>query len=274
MSMTRRDLLRGAAAAGALSMLPRRILAAAGDPNYADFNMGLQTYTLRAFDFDQVLVHLKDLGLKYGQFIGKQLPITDDQSKIETAKQKLRDAGVTLMSWGVQGFTKDAEKTKKAFEFAKAMGFSVYSANPSADSFESLATLAKQYGIKIAIHNHGPQDKNYGHLEQIQKAVEKWPLEIGVCVDTGHVLRSGENPVDWIKALGPRVHDVHLKDFSDAEHEHILGKGKLDVVGTLKALKDVKFPGILAIEYELNEKNPIADVKEGLAAVREACKKL
>jgi sugar phosphate isomerase/epimerase len=88
------------------------------------------------------------------------------------------------------------------------------------------------------------------------------------------VLRTGENPIDWIKALGPRVHDVHLKDFSDAKTEHVLGKGKLDVVGVLKALKDVKFSGILAVEYELNPKDPIADVKECLSVVREACKKL
>ena len=273
MSMTRRDLLRGAGAAALLSALPRGLFAA-GDPNYADFNMGLQTYTLRAFSFEETLAHLKDLGLKYAQFFSKQLPITDDQSKIEAAKQKLKDAGVQIMSWGVQGFSKDVEKTKKSFEFAKAMGFSVYSANPSADSFESLATLTKEYGIKIAIHNHGPGDKSYAHLEQVQKAVEKWPVEIGACVDTGHVLRTGENPVDWIKALGPRVHDVHLKDFSDANTEHVLGKGKLDILGVLQTLKEVKFSGILAVEYELNEKNPIADVKECLSAVREACKKL
>jgi inosose dehydratase len=276
MSMTRRDLLRGALAGGALSFLPKDLDAALsqGDPAYAGFNMGLQTYTLRAYDFDQTLGHLKDFGLKYAQFFGKQLPITDDKSKIDAAKEKLKAAGIQILSWGVQGFTKRVEDTKRAFEFAKAMGFSVYSAAPSADSFESLATLTKEYGIKIAIHNHGPDDKTYGRLEQVQKAVEKWPVEIGACVDTGHVLRSGENPVDWIRALGPRVHDVHLKDFSDAKTEHILGKGKLDIVGVLKALKEVQFSGILAVEYELNEKNPIADVKECLAAVREAAKKL
>jgi sugar phosphate isomerase/epimerase len=273
MSMTRRDLLRGAGATALLAALPRHLLAA-GDPNYADFNMGLQTYTLRAFTFEETLAHLKDFGLKYGQFFSKQLPITDDPSKIDAAKQKLKDAGVQILSWGVQGFSKDAEKTKKAFEFAKAMGFSVYSANPSADSFESLAALTKEYGIKIAIHNHGPDDRTYGRLEQVQKAVEKWPVQIGACVDTGHVLRSGEDPVAWIRALGPRVHDVHLKDYSDAKTEHVLGQGKLDILGVLKALREAKFSGILAVEYEKNEKDPIADVKECLAAVREACKKL
>lgn len=271
MSITRRDLLRGAVAAAGLAALPRGLFA---QDAYGGFKMGLQTYTLRAFDFDQTLAHLKDLGLQYAEFFGKQLPVTDDKAKIEAAKEKMKAAGITILSWGVQGFGKDLEKNRKAFEFAKAMGFSVYSAAPSPDSFESLAALTKEYGVKIAIHNHGPDDKAYGRLEQVQKAVEKWPVEIGACVDTGHVLRTGENPIDWIKALGPRVHDVHLKDFSDAKTEHILGKGKLDVAGTLKALKDVNYPGILAMEYELNEKNPIADVKEGLAVVREACKKL
>jgi inosose dehydratase len=274
MSMTRRELLGGTLAGFALSALPRRLLPSQGDPEYGGFNMGLQTYTLRAFDFDRTLQLLRDFGLNYAQFFGKQLPITDDQTKIEAAKAKLRAAGIQILSWGVQGFTKKVEDTRRAFEFAKAMGFSVYTAAPSADSFESLAALTQEYGIKIAIHNHGPDDRTYGRLEQVQKAVEKWPVSIGACIDTGHVLRAGEDPVEWIKTLGPRVHDVHLKDFSDAQTEHVLGQGRLDVLGVLKALKQVKFSGILAVEYEKNEKDPIADVRQCLAAVREAAKKL
>lgn len=272
-SMDRRDFLRGAAGLGALAALPR-FLNAEGDAAYGGFNMGLQTYTLRAYDLDQTLGYLKEFGLRYGQFYSKHLQITDDKAKIEGWKEKLKAAGVQILSWGVQAFTKNADATKKAFEFAKAMGFPVYSAAPSADSFESLSALTKEYGIRIAIHNHGPTDKAYGRLEQVQKAVEKWPVEIGACVDTGHVLRTGEDPVKWIRALGPRVHDVHLKDFSDEKTEHVLGKGKLDILGVLQALKEVKFSGILALEYERNEKDPIADVKECLAAVREAAKKL
>jgi inosose dehydratase len=273
MSMSRRDILRGAAAGAAGFALP---LSIGAQEAYGGFKMGLQTYTLRDFSFDQTLEYLKDLGLKYGQFFSKQLPITDDKLKIDEAKEKMKAAGVQILSWGVQGFSKNVEATKKAFEFAKAMGFSVYSANPSADSFESLATLTREYGIKVAIHNHGPEDKTYGHLEQVQKAVEKWPVEIGSCVDTGHVLRIGEDPVQWIKALGPRVHDVHIKDFSGpkGEDEKVLGKGKLDVLGVLQALKDVKYSGILALEYEKNGPKLLDDVKECLAAVRQAAQKL
>jgi len=270
-TLDRRDFLRASAGLAALAALPR---AARAQEAYGGFNMGLQTYSLRAFDLDQTLGHLKAFGLKFGQFYSKHLQITDDKAKIDGWKEKLKAADVRILSWGVQGFTKNVDATKKAFEFAKAMGFPVYSANPSPDSFESLAGLTQEYGVKIAIHNHGPDDKVYGRLEQVQKAVEKWPVEIGACVDTGHVLRSGEDPVKWIKALGPRVHDVHIKDFSDEKTEHVLGQGKLDILGVLKALKEVKFQGILALEYEKNEKDPIADIQACLAAVREAAKKL
>jgi sugar phosphate isomerase/epimerase len=271
--MSRRTFLHTAAAGAVAAALPLKLSA---QDAYGGFHMGLQTYTLRDFTFDQTLAHLKDLGLAYAQFFGKQLPITDDKARIDEAREKLKAAGVQILSWGVQGFSRNADNTRKAFDFAKAMGFSVYSASPSADSFESLAGLTREYGIKIAIHNHGPEDKTYGHLEQVQKAVEKWPVEIGSCVDTGHVLRIGEDPVQWIKALGPRVHDVHLKDFAGpkGEDERTLGKGKLDVVAVLKALKDVKFPGILALEYEKNGPKLLDDVKECLATVREAAQKV
>jgi sugar phosphate isomerase/epimerase len=269
--LTRRDVLRIGAGVAGMALLPL----GQGDAAYGGFKMGVQTYSLRAFDFEQTLAHLKDFGLRYAQFFGgKQMQVVDDKAKIDGWKEKLKAAGVSILSFGVERFDKNADSTKKRFEFAKAMGFSVYTASPTPDSFESLAALTKEYGIRIAIHNHGPEDKTYGKLEQIQKAIDKWPEAIGVCVDTGHVLRIGEDPVQWIQALGPRVHDVHFKDFSDARTEHILGQGKLDVLGSLKALKDAKFSGLLALEYEKNEKNPIDDMKACLAAVREAAKKL
>jgi inosose dehydratase len=271
---TRREFLRLAASAAAFASLPS-VLRAQGDAAYGGFQMGIQTYSLRAFGLDKCLEIVKDLGLKHLQFYsGGQAKITDDAAAIEALKKKIADAGMKVLSWGVEGFGKDVANNRKKFEFAKAMGFNVFTANPTPDSFENLAALTKEYGVKIAIHNHGPEDKRYGKLDQLLAALDKQPVELGVCVDTGHTLRAGEDPVKWIKELGPRVHDVHLKDASAPNVYNILGQGKLDVVGTLKALKEVKFSGLLAIEYELNEKNPADDIKKCLEVAREACKKL
>jgi len=276
MSLSRRGFI--GLSAGALALGPRALLAAQGDAAYAGFNMGMQTYSLRAFDLDTVLKQLKELGLKYAQFYhdrnGKQMQMTDDAAKIGGYKEKLAAAGITIMSFGVQRFTKDHAENKKSFDFAKAMGFKTIVAGPTPDALDSLKELTQEYGMKIAIHNHGPEDKTWGKLEQLQMGLEKYPEAMGVCVDTGHTLRIGEDPVAWIKALGARVHDCHLKDASGPSTFNIIGKGKLDTVGTLKGLKDAKFSGILALEYELNEKDPMADIKACLEATREACKKL
>ncbi len=276
--------------AGALALGPRALLgstrlrpsggasAGQGDPAYAGFKMGMQFYSLRAFDLDAALKHVKDLGLRYGQFYhdrnGRQMQLTDDPARIASYKEKLAAAGIAILSFGVQRFTKDHAENRKSFEFAKAMGFSTIVAGPTPDALDSLNDLTKEYGMKIAIHNHGPEDKTWGKLEQIQKGIENYPNAIGVCVDTGHTIRIGEDPVAWIKALGTRVHDCHLKDASGPATFNVIGKGKLDTLGALRALKAASFAGILALEYELNEKDPIADIKACLEATREACGKL
>lgn len=267
-SLTRRDLLKSAAV-GSLTMgwtFPR-------DP-YAGFKMGMQTYSLRAFDLDGVLERMKELGLSYAQFYpSHQMAITADAETIKGYRTKLQEAKIKLLSFGVVGFGKDHDRNKATFEFAKAMGFTVIVADPAPDSFESLDALTQDYGMKIAIHNHGPGSR-YDKLSDTQKAVEKYPEAIGACVDTGHVIRSGEDPVKVIDALGPRVHDVHLKDASGPSTYNILGEGKLRVRDTLKALKKLKFEGCLALEYELNHKNPMADMKRCLNAVKKAAKDL
>lgn len=276
--MRRRDFLAAAAAAPFLGCATKG--RPEGDPAYAGFKMALQTYSMRKFNLDDTLKAMKELGLHYGQFFhdrsGGQLQLTDDAARIAGFRRELDAAGVTILSFGVERFTKDHAENRRRFAFARAMGFDVLAANPAPDSFDSLDALCREFGMKIAIHNHGPEDKLYGRLDQLRKAVEKYPDHIGACVDTGHTIRIGEDPVKSIRALGPRVHDVHLKDAVGPTHEdyRIVGRGKLDVVGTLRALRAIGFTGALALEYELNPENPVDDIRACLAATRKACAEL
>ena len=274
-SLSRRDLIRTASGAAGAVLLSGRAFAADADP-YGGFRMGMQSYSLRNFDLDGTLSRFRDLGLKFAEFFpgSRQMPVTDDPAKIAAYQAKLQEYGVTLWAFGVQQFGTDHDKNRKEFEFGKAMGVKTLTAYPSpeAKTFESLDALTKEYGINIAIHNHGPEDKWYRTVDSVVKAVEKWPAAIGACVDTGHFVRAGEDPVRAIRALGPHVHEVHLKDASAPKVFTLLGKGKLDVAGTLKALKDVKFDGCLAIEYEEKPEDPMDDIKACLATVRETVK--
>src|SRR5690606_2146319 len=100
----------------------------------------------------------------------------------------------------------------------------------------------------------------------------------GACVDTGHVLRSNEDPIRWIEELGPRVFAVHIKDVKEKigrTPNVVIGQGHLDVVGAFKALKKINFPddGTISLEYEDKPQNPIDDIQACLVVAREAIKK-
>ena len=53
--------------------------------------------------------------------------------------------------------------------------------------------------------------------------------------------------------MGARNFGLHLKDHdNDKRTDVVFGKGSLDVVSVLRALREVKFTGYIALEYEAN----------------------
>jgi len=198
--------------------------------------------------------------------------MTDDADAIARVKKTLADAGVIVMGYGVVPFKKDHDANRKVFEFAKAMGFRYLSADPTPDSFDSLDKLVEEYGVAVGIHNHGPGHR-YAKIDTIAEAIKGHHEKIGCCVDTGHFLRSREDPVRAVEVFGKRVYGVHLKDVKDATEFTVLGKGDLRTVDLLKALAKARYDYCLAVEYEEHPENPIADIEACLAAARGAVAK-
>lgn len=273
--------LSAAAAAGATLFDAPQILSAAGlvadkDP-WGGFPLGIQSYSLRDFNTEDAIRHIQGLGLHYAELFGKHLSTTATDQELAATLKLLKDAGIKISGHGVHGFTKNDDANRKLFEFAKRAGIKIITANPEYDSFDSLDKLVAEYDIKIAIHNHGPQQL-YDKIESVAKAVKGRHKWIGACVDTGHFIRSGEDPVKAVTELGERVFALHIKD--DVERgtgskNVVIGKGNLDVVGLFKALRQIKFPadGDLSLEYEANPANPIADIKACLEVAQEAIAK-
>jgi sugar phosphate isomerase/epimerase len=285
MKLARRRLLAvsAAAAAGAAwfdlpGILSRAALAADKDP-WGGFPLGVQSYSLRDFDTLQAVRHIQGMGVHYVEMFGKHLAVDASDEKIAETLQLLKEADIKLQGHGVHGFSKDHEANKKLFEFAKKAGVKVITADPSPDSFDSLDKLVAEYDIRIAIHNHGPGAR-YNKIADTAKAVEGHHKWIGACVDTGHYIRSGEDPVKAVLEFGPRVFAAHIKDEKEANtaasDNVIIGKGHLDVVGLFKALKKVQVPatGSLSLEYEANPKNPVDDMKACFEVAKEAIAKV
>lgn len=274
--------LSSAAAVGATWFDAPRILAAAKladakDP-FGGFPVGVQSYSLRHFNTEEAIRHLQGMGVHFAEFYGKHLDPKATDERIAEVQGLLKSAGIKLAGHGVHGFSKDHEANKRLFEFGKKIGVRVITADPTPDSFDSLDKLVAEYDIRIAIHNHGPGHR-YDKLDSVVKAIAGHDKRIGACVDCGHFLRSGEDPVKCVLTLGERVYGVHIKDEKETNTPKsanvVIGKGHLDVVGLFKALRQVKFPadGALSLEYEANAENPIDDMKACLEVAKEAIAK-
>jgi sugar phosphate isomerase/epimerase len=153
------------------------------------------------------------------------------------------------------------------------MGMESISADPAPESFAQLEKLVREFRIPIAIHNHGPGSR-YDKLESVLKAVEGRDPLIGVCVDTGHALRSKEDPVEWVKALALRVHGMHLKDVKDATKFTVLGRGDLRLDSLFHVLSEMKFKPVISLEYEESPADPVPDIRECLEAARRSINKV
>ncbi|MFG0335505.1 MAG: sugar phosphate isomerase/epimerase family protein [Maioricimonas sp. JB049] len=299
--VSRRSFLQGAALAAGASMLgTQRMLVAADDDPYGGFRMGLQSYSLRAFTLDEALQHTRTLGVGYWEAFPGHIKLNTLPAHIDEHKAKLEEAGVSLIAYGVLGFNENETKAREAFDFAQAMKLKSISANPqkNAATFDLLDKLVEEYGIPIAIHNHGP-GHTYDKVDDVLAMVKDRHPKIGACVDTGHYIRSDEDPVEVLEKLGDRVFGVHLKDAKTIRDPEeiarlskelpknranqlqregkvftILGEGELDVVGCLRVLRKQNFDNCLSLEYEENAQNPLSDIEVCLKTVREAVKKL
>lgn len=234
------------------------------------FPVAVQCWTYRRFTFLETLEKVRALGINYiqaypGQPLGGEFGKTAFDHNLkpevrEAVRKKLREAGLSVVAYGVVDTGRTEAEMRRVFDFAREMGIRTIVCEPQDGDFEAIEKLVKEYDIRIAIHNH-PAPSKYAYpgtaLEKLRGRDER----IGVCADTGHWMRQGLDPVECLRLLEGRVNDVHLKDRSDfgpgpTAFDVAWGRGKADVRRVLAELTLQDFPGLLTIEYE-NEKEVI-----------------
>lgn len=255
-SLDRRSFLWAALAT--LSMVTRRLEAAGFEQK-----LGVQSYSFRRFTFEQALDMLTKLGLRSIEPYGAHLAPEATGDQADMARELLERFGVAPSAYGVVGFDADSDKSRNVFEFASRFGIGVLSADPAPESFDHLEVLCEEFEIEIAIHNHGKGHRYVG-LDDLMSATRGRNRFIGVCLDTGHALRTGEVPHEMLRRLGDRVHGVHLKDWVAGGEERTLGDGDIDLEAVASALREISFSGPVSIEYELSPEAPLAGVATGL----------
>jgi sugar phosphate isomerase/epimerase len=273
--LTRREILAGGlAAAGALATGVTAPARTAPQRAEERFKLGLQSYSLRGLtsggkpDIMKALAASRDLGVHHWESYTAHVPLDAPPARLQELKAQAEAAGVQINGYGVVHLGTDEAANRKIFEFARTLGVTYLSADPDPKSFDLLDKLVEEYGVPVGIHNHGPGHR-FALIDTIAKAIKDHNPKIGCCIDTGHFLRSREDPVRAVEAFGKRVYGVHLKDVKDAETFTVLGKGDLRTADLLRALAANKYDYCLAIEYEEKPEDPVDDIRACLQYARE-----
>jgi len=235
--------------------------------------LGLQSYSLRAFGFDDAVKKAQALGLHFLEAFPAHLPQNLKPEELTARLARLKTAGIKVNGYGVCGIGKNEAATRALFGFARKVGIEVISAAAAPDALGMLDKLVAEYDVKIGIHNHGPGDRTWGRLQQLLDGTKDHHPNIGVCLDTGHLVRAGDDPIEAVRRLGPRLHSFHFKDTNAQKHDVVVGTGTLDLIAFFTALREVDFDGPFSLEFESNPRNPIPGITESLAAIRQAVEK-
>lgn len=232
--------------------------------------IGLASYTLRKYSVSQLIDICKRLNLKEVALKNFHLPLDATDSEIQATISKLKEAGLNIYGGGVI-YMKNEVEVKNAFRYAKAAGMKMIIGVPNHDLLPLVEKYVKENDIKLAIHNHGPGDEVYPTPATVYDKIVNLDKRIGLCIDIGHVVRLGMNPIEAIKKYGHRMYDMHLKDVDGtvAKSESIqIGRGVIDIPKLMKALKDINYQGVMSIEYEKDAENAEGGLAESVGYVR------
>lgn len=237
---------------------------------YCGWRLGMQAYSFKEFTFFEAVDKTASLGMKVieaypGQRFSPERPDAKFHHTMSAelrneVKQKLCQAKVKMVNYGVVGLPNDEAKCRQVFDFAKEMGIETIVSEPPAEALDLVEKLCKEYKIKMAIHNH-PAPSKYWDPDRVVAAVKGRSKLMGACADTGHWKRSGICPVEALKKLEGRIISLHFKDIDNEKKDVIWGTGKCDVKAILTELDRQKFKGVFSAEYEANWKNSVPDLR-------------
>jgi len=255
--------------------------AGTGPLNAAELSeqIAIQTWTLRKLKFEQVIEFAQRHGIKDLQVIADH--INPNASREEWAKKKaaLTAAGLRAYTFGVAGTSMKKEENRKLFEFAKFMDIKLIIVEPGDFRiWDNLEELAKEYDIRVAVHNHGIKSL-YGNPAIVKQIISHRDARIGVCMDVGWVTSANFDAAKVYREYEGRVFDLHLKDKvvkktekgDDVSMDTNIGEGQANYSGLFAELKKSGYTGRLAIETDSEDfaKAPdafVAKAKEFVAA--------
>lgn len=266
MHSTRRRFLGGAAGAAMMST------GAAAAPEASDLRLGVASYSLRKLPRAQAIAAIQQLRTPYVSIKEMHLLYKSTPEELAQGRREFESAGLKILSGGNNSIQADTDDdVRKFFEYAKGAGMPMLVIAPTAQTLPRIEKFVKQYDIKVAVHNHGPEDKHFPTPQSVLKLVKNMDPRVGLCIDIGHTTRTGVDVVEAIREAGSRLLDMHVKDLrslSDKDSQCAVGEGAMPIVAIFKQLQKMKYQGGVMLEYEINADNPLPGMMQSFAYMR------
>lgn len=270
----RREFIKDAGIGIAAATFPTVANSSVSQPNLQklrpDIKLGVASYTLRKFSQEEAIDMTLRCGVNRITFKSMHLPLDSDIGTIKKALAFCKEKGVVLYGAGnIDMRTK--EEVDQAFEYAKAAEMEMIIGVPIHELLEYVEGKAKEYDIKMAINNHGPEDKLYPSATSAYEKIKHMDKRMGLCLDTGHTIRLNRDPEHDLRDCFDRVFDIHVKDVTAAKPEgksQIVGRGAIDFVSFLKMIVELNYTGTLALEYEDESEDPLPALMESLGYIK------
>ena len=251
---------------------------AAAPGKAASLRLGLAGYSLRKYSTDQAILVLKTLQITSVAVFKVHVPIQISTPDVcRDMAKKFRDAGISIASTGVVYLSKDEGLMRRAFDCGRAASLTTMAASyakpPDKETLLLTERFVREYDIRLAFHNHGPEDSIFPSPYDVWNAVEPYDERMGLCIDVGHSHRAGVDPAEAIAKCASRVYDVHIKDTTAPAGEKkdrpvVVGKGILDIRGIMAALLKINFGGQVGLEYEVDTPDPVPGIAQSFGYMR------
>ena len=245
------------------------------------FRLGIAGYTFNKFTLDQTLEMLKKVDVHYLCIKDFHLPLKSTEAEIAAFHEKCKSFGVT--GYGVGPiYMGSEEEVNAAFDYAKRAGVKTLVGVPyklvdkkraaSPELLTLIGAKVKAYDIKYAIHNHGPDMPDlFPSAESAIELISGLDPRVGLCLDIGHQFRDGKDPVKAILAYAGRLHDVHIKNVTEATKKGSgieLPRGAIDFPAVVRALRKSNYSGVCSLEYEKDMADPLLGIAESIGYFR------
>ena len=274
---SRRNFLQQSALglAGSIT-LPFVANAAVSKKDPLPITTGIAGYTFAKFDLEKAIAMMKKVDIKYLSVKEFHLPLNSNAEKIQSVMKQFADAGINVYAVGVI-YMKTKEAVDEAFDYAKRVGVPLIVGVPNPELLDYTETVVKSSGIRLAIHNHGPEDKLYPGPKNVYDLIKDRDEKMGICLDIGHAIRAGADPATAIRLYKHRIFDLHIKDVTLAAKDGKaieVGRGVIDFPALVKALHKVRYQGICSIEFEKDMTDPLAGLAESTGYFRGVVKSI